>query len=226
MAAEICSFLWKSSCPFNPCVASLSISVGLDCNWYPVVQQCKELCMFYSCLIFPVLLLTSLWYIMQIIYLQLPEDGQKWGFLIWLLFSYCGLLCIACMSLGKVVVFYCYSSHFMFWWFVFVQNLFVLLVLLLLFWTTHEQEISENYYSPSLFRIQVSHCSHCGLLNSFCSGWHEDKHIYCVLNRVSLYRNMGYVLPLLSICYYVSYVCWGYCCLAPNNECFYTIWIT
>ncbi|CAJ1943882.1 unnamed protein product [Sphenostylis stenocarpa] len=31
----------------------------------------------------------------------LPENGQKWGFLIWLLFSYCGLLCIACMSLGK-----------------------------------------------------------------------------------------------------------------------------
>lgn len=31
----------------------------------------------------------------------LPEEGQKWGFLIWLLFSYCGLLCIACMSVGK-----------------------------------------------------------------------------------------------------------------------------
>eukprot|EP00261_Vitis_vinifera_P040774 XP_019082017.1 PREDICTED: E3 ubiquitin-protein ligase SIS3 isoform X2 [Vitis vinifera] len=31
----------------------------------------------------------------------LPEEGQKWGFLIWLLFSYCGLLCIACMSMGK-----------------------------------------------------------------------------------------------------------------------------
>lgn len=31
----------------------------------------------------------------------LPEDGQKWGFLIWLLFSYCGLICIACMSTGK-----------------------------------------------------------------------------------------------------------------------------
>lgn len=31
----------------------------------------------------------------------LPEEGQKWGFLIWLLFSYCGLVCIACMSLGK-----------------------------------------------------------------------------------------------------------------------------
>ncbi|CAL9073517.1 Zinc finger, C3HC4 type (RING finger) [Musa troglodytarum] len=31
----------------------------------------------------------------------LPEEGQKWGFLIWLLFSYCGLVCIACMSAGK-----------------------------------------------------------------------------------------------------------------------------
>ncbi|CAJ2660842.1 unnamed protein product [Trifolium pratense] len=31
----------------------------------------------------------------------LPEEGQKWEFLIWLLFSYCGLLCIACMSVGK-----------------------------------------------------------------------------------------------------------------------------
>ncbi|KAL0356040.1 UNVERIFIED_CONTAM: E3 ubiquitin-protein ligase SIS3 [Sesamum radiatum] len=31
----------------------------------------------------------------------LPEDGQKWGFLIWLLFSYCGLVCIACICIGK-----------------------------------------------------------------------------------------------------------------------------
>ncbi|XP_019249983.1 PREDICTED: E3 ubiquitin-protein ligase SIS3-like isoform X3 [Nicotiana attenuata] len=30
----------------------------------------------------------------------LPEEGQKWGFLIWLLFSYCGLLGIACISTG------------------------------------------------------------------------------------------------------------------------------
>ncbi|XP_028056546.1 E3 ubiquitin-protein ligase SIS3-like [Camellia sinensis] len=29
----------------------------------------------------------------------LPEEGQKWGFFICLLFSYCGLLCIACMSI-------------------------------------------------------------------------------------------------------------------------------
>ncbi|XP_061952481.1 E3 ubiquitin-protein ligase SIS3-like isoform X5 [Populus nigra] len=31
----------------------------------------------------------------------LPEEGQKWGFLIWLLFSYCGLIGIACISVGK-----------------------------------------------------------------------------------------------------------------------------
>ncbi|KAL4584942.1 hypothetical protein LXL04_009555 [Taraxacum kok-saghyz] len=29
----------------------------------------------------------------------LPEEGQKWGFLIWLLFSYCGLICLAGMSM-------------------------------------------------------------------------------------------------------------------------------
>ncbi|KAG0498406.1 hypothetical protein HPP92_003097 [Vanilla planifolia] len=31
----------------------------------------------------------------------LPEEGQKWGFLIWLAFSYCGLLCLAFLSVGK-----------------------------------------------------------------------------------------------------------------------------
>ncbi|KAK8913987.1 E3 ubiquitin-protein ligase SIS3 [Platanthera zijinensis] len=31
----------------------------------------------------------------------LPEEGQKWGFLIWLAFSYCGLMCLVCMSIGK-----------------------------------------------------------------------------------------------------------------------------
>jgi E3 ubiquitin-protein ligase SIS3 len=31
----------------------------------------------------------------------LPEEGQKWGFLIWLVFSYSGLICIACISAGK-----------------------------------------------------------------------------------------------------------------------------
>lgn len=39
---------------------------------------------------------------MTVEFFQLPEEGQKWGFLIWLLFSYCGLIGIACISIGKV----------------------------------------------------------------------------------------------------------------------------
>lgn len=31
----------------------------------------------------------------------LPEEGQKWGFLIWLLFSYSGLVCIAALCMKK-----------------------------------------------------------------------------------------------------------------------------
>lgn len=47
-AAEICSLLWKISSPFNPCFDSVSISLGLDYNWYHVVLQCQELRMFCS----------------------------------------------------------------------------------------------------------------------------------------------------------------------------------
>ena len=46
-------------------------------------------------------------------FVQLPEQGQKWGFLIWLLFSYCALLCIACMSFGKVSDWPDYFFHFL-----------------------------------------------------------------------------------------------------------------
>ncbi|XP_047316919.1 E3 ubiquitin-protein ligase SIS3-like [Impatiens glandulifera] len=34
----------------------------------------------------------------------LPEEGQKWGFLIWLMFSFYGLICIACMTIGKWLI--------------------------------------------------------------------------------------------------------------------------
>ncbi|QCD86655.1 E3 ubiquitin-protein ligase [Vigna unguiculata] len=34
-------------------------------------------------------------------YVQLSGGGQKWSFIIWLLFSYCGLLCIASLTAGK-----------------------------------------------------------------------------------------------------------------------------
>ncbi|MCO5598104.1 hypothetical protein L7F22_052195 [Adiantum nelumboides] len=32
------------------------------------------------------------------------SEGQKWGFLVWLLLSYCGLICIACLSTGKWLI--------------------------------------------------------------------------------------------------------------------------
>lgn len=37
MAAEVCTFLWKSSGSFNTFCATLSVSVGLDSCWYTVV---------------------------------------------------------------------------------------------------------------------------------------------------------------------------------------------
>ncbi|KAJ4829077.1 E3 ubiquitin-protein ligase sis3 [Turnera subulata] len=40
----------------------------------------------------------------------LPEEGQKWGFIIWLLFSYCGLICIACMCMRKVSILQGFSA--------------------------------------------------------------------------------------------------------------------
>ncbi|KAH7284443.1 hypothetical protein KP509_34G054600 [Ceratopteris richardii] len=32
------------------------------------------------------------------------NEGQKWGFLVWLLLCYCGLICIACLSTGKWLI--------------------------------------------------------------------------------------------------------------------------
>ncbi|KAH7432745.1 hypothetical protein KP509_07G037800 [Ceratopteris richardii] len=32
------------------------------------------------------------------------SEGQKWGFLVWLLLNYCGLICIACLSAGKWLI--------------------------------------------------------------------------------------------------------------------------
>lgn len=41
-------------------------------------------------------------------FVQLPEEGQKWGFLIWLMFSYSGLFCIAFFCVGKVCLRFLY----------------------------------------------------------------------------------------------------------------------
>lgn len=52
VAAEVCSFLWKSSGSFNPIIATLSISLGLDYNWHLVVHECKKLCKCHIFLLF------------------------------------------------------------------------------------------------------------------------------------------------------------------------------
>lgn len=108
VAAKICSILWKNCCPLCSCSFSLSISLHLDGDGHTVVLQFEKLCKIFSpssqskweshsCL-YSTLIITC--FLFQ--WWQLPEEGQKWGFLIWLIFSYCGLFCIACMAGGKV----------------------------------------------------------------------------------------------------------------------------
>ncbi|XP_031277776.1 E3 ubiquitin-protein ligase SIS3-like isoform X3 [Pistacia vera] len=84
----------------------LAAGMGLDFGWQ---QRYARFCgrvvvlSILSLLLYPFLwawtIIGTLWFTHA--RNCLPEEGQKWGFLIWLLFSYCGLLCIACMSMGK-----------------------------------------------------------------------------------------------------------------------------
>ncbi|RWR93961.1 E3 ubiquitin-protein ligase SIS3-like protein isoform X2 [Cinnamomum micranthum f. kanehirae] len=84
----------------------LAAGMGLDLGWQ---QRYAPFCgrivvlSILSLLLYPFLwawtVIGTLWFTSA--KSCLPEEGQKWGFLIWLLFSYCGLICIACMSMGK-----------------------------------------------------------------------------------------------------------------------------
>ncbi|KAM6569944.1 hypothetical protein CsatB_017929 [Cannabis sativa] len=84
----------------------LAAGMGLDFGWQ---QRYARFCgrvvvlSILSLLLYPFLwawtVIGTLWFRRGKV--CLPEQGQKWGFLIWLLFSYCALLCIACMSFGK-----------------------------------------------------------------------------------------------------------------------------
>ncbi|KHN49013.1 E3 ubiquitin-protein ligase SIS3 [Glycine soja] len=86
----------------------LSAGMGLDFGWQ---QRYARFCgrvvvlSILVLLLYPFLwawtVIGTLWFIRNHSAL-LPEVVKKWGFLIWLLFSYCGLFCIACLSLGKV----------------------------------------------------------------------------------------------------------------------------
>ncbi|RXH77616.1 hypothetical protein DVH24_039587 [Malus domestica] len=84
----------------------LASGMGLDLGWQ---QRYARFCgrvvvlSILSLLLYPFL---WTWTVIGTLWFQkskdcLPENGHKWGFLIWLLFSYCALLCVSCMSLGK-----------------------------------------------------------------------------------------------------------------------------
>ncbi|XP_015967724.1 E3 ubiquitin-protein ligase SIS3 [Arachis duranensis] len=84
----------------------LASGMGLDFGWQ---QRYARFCgrvvvlSILALLLYPFLwvwtIIGSLWFISSKTCLN--GDGKKYGFLIWLLFSYCGLICIACMSMGK-----------------------------------------------------------------------------------------------------------------------------
>uniref|UniRef100_A0A2C9UJI3 RING-type domain-containing protein n=1 Tax=Manihot esculenta TaxID=3983 RepID=A0A2C9UJI3_MANES len=84
----------------------LAAGMGLDFGWQQrYARFCGRIVVLsvLSLLLYPFLwawtIIGTLWFTSARD--CLPEEGQKWGFIIWLLFSYCGLLCIACMSMGK-----------------------------------------------------------------------------------------------------------------------------
>ncbi|WVZ84044.1 hypothetical protein U9M48_031121 [Paspalum notatum var. saurae] len=84
----------------------LAAGMGLDLGWQ---QRYARFCGRIFVLSVLVLLLYPflwVWTVIGTLWFStargcLPEEGQKWGFLIWLLFSYCGLACIACVAIGK-----------------------------------------------------------------------------------------------------------------------------
>ncbi|KAF5933276.1 hypothetical protein HYC85_029447 [Camellia sinensis] len=106
---------WKR---YHPCKYPLHIwivdnglaaGMGLDFGWQQrYARFCGRVVVLssLSLLLYPFLwtwtIIGTLWFTSA--RNCLPEEGQKWGFLIWLLFSYCGLLCIACKSMGKWLI--------------------------------------------------------------------------------------------------------------------------
>ncbi|KAK4750718.1 hypothetical protein SAY87_004200 [Trapa incisa] len=90
--------------------------MGLD---FGVQQRYARFCgrivvLSVLCLLYPFLwtwtIIGTLWY--RHSGSCFPGGGQKCGFVIWLVLSYCGLICIACMAMTKV--FHLFSIHLCF----------------------------------------------------------------------------------------------------------------
>ncbi|CAO2819089.1 unnamed protein product [Amaranthus hypochondriacus] len=84
----------------------LAAGMGLDFGWQQrYARFCGRVAVlsFLSLVLYPFLwawtVIGTLWFTKA--KGCLPEEGQKWGFLIWLMFSYSGLCCIAFFCVGK-----------------------------------------------------------------------------------------------------------------------------
>ncbi|KAL1566201.1 E3 ubiquitin-protein ligase sis3, variant 2 [Salvia divinorum] len=84
----------------------LAAGMGLDLGWQQRYKRFYGRIVVLSVLVLLLYPFLLAWTVIGTLWFNrsrscLPEDGQKWGFLIWLLFSYCGLVCIACICMGK-----------------------------------------------------------------------------------------------------------------------------
>ncbi|XP_057804591.1 E3 ubiquitin-protein ligase SIS3 isoform X2 [Salvia miltiorrhiza] len=84
----------------------LAAGMGLDLGWQQRYKRFYGRIVVLSVLVLLLYPFLLTWTVIGTLWFTrsrncLPEDGQKWGFLIWLLFSYCGLVCIACICMGK-----------------------------------------------------------------------------------------------------------------------------
>uniref|UniRef100_A0A8I6WH87 Uncharacterized protein n=1 Tax=Hordeum vulgare subsp. vulgare TaxID=112509 RepID=A0A8I6WH87_HORVV len=81
----------------------LAAGMGLDLGWQQIYTRFCGRIVVLSVLVLLLYPFLWVWTVIGTLWFNsarscLREEGQKWGFLIWLLFSYCGLACIACMA--------------------------------------------------------------------------------------------------------------------------------
>ncbi|XP_047948006.1 E3 ubiquitin-protein ligase SIS3-like [Salvia hispanica] len=85
----------------------LAAGMGLDLGWQQRYQLFYGRIVVLSILVLLLYPFLLAWTVIGTLWFTrsrncLPEDGQKWGILIWLLFSYSALVCIACICVGKI----------------------------------------------------------------------------------------------------------------------------
>lgn len=84
----------------------LAAGMGLDLGWQQRYARFYGRIVVLSIIVFLLYPFLWAWTVVGTLWFTsanrcLPEEGQKWGFLIWLAFSYCGLMCLIFMTVGK-----------------------------------------------------------------------------------------------------------------------------